>query len=642
MRQRPPTPDTRRSPILRKVLLSLTLPLVLFSLVWNFSPPAATQSGGDAPADAPSGGPENYDIRGSSSKAAQVRKEHHQRRSGDERQARKANRGARMRAAQARLADASPGLYVKANDYFDAPEIVRPGRARRRPSARAGEGHDQFVRGFIAANEDLYGLSARQVARLSKRAEYTNPAGNLSWVALEQSFNGIPVFQGELTAALTPDGELVQTTGTLAPDVNEKELETAPGISPQAAVAAAAASVGVTFDPASLVLKESDGGKSFVFTGGPFAGETKVELVYFPLDSGLLSLAWSTSLVQEHSGFYMLVDAEDGSLFFRKNAVNDQTTPATYVVYGSDSPAPLSPNMNLLSAAVPVDQGAAVGRDTFTLISQHPLGDPWLPDGVTTTTGNNVDSGLDLVSPDGIDAGSRAVSATRNFNFAYDPAPGFLLPPGESPTLANYRFGEVVNMFYWTNRFHDITYGLGFTEAARNFQQNNFGRGGAQNDRVNAQGQDFSGTSNANFLTLPDGQPGRMQMYIFNGPTPDRSSGLDQEIIIHELTHGLSNRLHGNASGLNFAQGGGMGEGWGDFMARTMLSDAGEDINGLYAAGGYSTLTITAPTAYNSNYYYGIRRFPYALRTTLGANGRPHNPLTFADVDASKINLTDG
>jgi hypothetical protein len=195
-------------------------------------------------------------------------------------------------------------------------------------------------------------------------------------------------------------------------------------------------------------------------------------------------------------------------------------------------------------------------------------------------------------------------------------------------------------MFVWSNRYHDRLYDLGFTEAARNFQQNNFGRGGLGNDRVLAQAQDFSGTNNANFLTPSDGSSGRMQMYVFTGPNPDRVSALDQDVLIHELTHGTSNRLHNNANGLNTTMSGGMGEGWSDFYARVMTSGADEDVNGVYAAGGYSTLNIVA--GFTDNYYYGIRRFPYAVRSTVGPNGKPHNPLTFADIDPAQINLTDG
>ena len=83
-----------------------------------------------------------------------------------------------------------------------------------------------------------------------------------------------------------------------------------------------------------------------------------------------------------------------------------------------------------------------------------------------------------------------------------------------------------------------------------------------------------SGTNNANFSTPPDGMPGRMQMYRFTGPTLDRDGGLDAEIVIHELTHGLSNRLVGNAAGLFWNVAGGLGEGWSDFYALSLLNGA--------------------------------------------------------------------
>ena len=53
-------------------------------------------------------------------------------------------------------------------------------------------------------------------------------------------------------------------------------------------------------------------------------------------------------------------------------------------------------------------------------------------------------------------------------------------------------------------------------------------------------------------------------------------------------------------------------------------------------------MTHRLTSSYVSNYYYGIRRFPYAVKTTLGANGKPHNPVTFADIDPTQLNLTDG
>src|SRR5204863_8219160 len=75
----------------------------------------------------------------------------------------------------------------------------------------------------------------------------------------------------------------------------------------------------------------------------------------------------------------------------------------------------------------------------------------------------------------------------------------------------------VVNLFYWNNYMHDYLYRLGFDEAAGNFQQQNFTGQGQGGDPVIADAQDGSGTNNANFSTPPDGQSGRMQMFLWDG-----------------------------------------------------------------------------------------------------------------------------
>ncbi len=236
------------------------------------------------------------------------------------------------------------------------------------------------------------------------------------------------------------------------------------------------------------------------------------------------------------------------------------------------------------------------------------------------------------MAPNGVDA--PVAGTNRVFNFAYN-------PETDAPTTAAYRNGDVTNMFYWMNRYHDLTYLLGFNEQARNFQDNNFGRGGVSADRVSAEGQDFSGTDNANFATPPDGGRGRMQMYVWTGPNPDRSGDLDQDVIFHEATHGLSNRLHGNATGLNDNMSAGLGEGWSDFYARALLATEDEDVNGIYTIAGWAT-HLTAGS-YTDNYYYGIRRFPYAPRAVTGGPlNRPHNPLTFRDADFTQFDITDG
>lgn len=96
-------------------------------------------------------------------------------------------------------------------------------------------------------------------------------------------------------------------------------------------------------------------------------------------------------------------------------------------------------------------------------------------------------------------------------------SPDFTLAPNDSLNLTNKKFA-ISNLFYWTNMVHDISYNYGFTEAAGNFQTSNLGRGGEEGDHVFAQCQDGAGINNANFSTPPDGEPGRMRMYLWENP----------------------------------------------------------------------------------------------------------------------------
>ena len=198
------------------------------------------------------------------------------------------------------------------------------------------------------------------------------------------------------------------------------------------------------------------------------------------------------------------------------------------------------------------------------------------------------------------------MAADGNFSFPLDLT--------MEPTTADNQKAAQVNLFYWINRYHDILYKFGFNEAAGNFQTNNFNLGGMGNDAILGDAQDGAGTNNANFSVAPDGLPGRVQMFLFTG-TPFRDGDFDQHVVVHELTHGTSHRLIGNALGLRGTQGGGMGEGWSDWFGLVLLRNENDDPDGSYPVGGFVT----------NNYVRGIRRFPYSTRMDVF-------PLTYKDV----------
>ncbi|KAH9267902.1 hypothetical protein BASA83_009611 [Batrachochytrium salamandrivorans] len=125
------------------------------------------------------------------------------------------------------------------------------------------------------------------------------------------------------------------------------------------------------------------------------------------------------------------------------------------------------------------------------------------------------------------------------FKGAFDPT----LPPQVSGNLV----AGAVNAFYVTNMVHDVFYLYGFNEPAGNFQRDNFDRGGIGEDPVIINLQDSEIENHVSFDTFPDGHPGVLNLHIYTATNPNRDPALDNNAIIHELTHGLSSRLTGGA-----------------------------------------------------------------------------------------------
>ena len=192
-----------------------------------------------------------------------------------------------------------------------------------------------------------------QAESLELVADYVNPAGNMAWVEFEQRINGLPVFRGLIRGGFTARGELARTTGVLAAGLDAAQLGTAPALTAAQAVSRAAANVGWSVPADALVPTATESGR-VTFARGTMADEAKAWLLYFPLAPGAARLAWATEIWGDPDAFLVLLDADDGSVLFRKNLTNYQSQAATYRVYTDDSPAPLSP---ILGAAGPGHAG---------------------------------------------------------------------------------------------------------------------------------------------------------------------------------------------------------------------------------------------------------------------------------------------
>ncbi|MDB6110653.1 MAG: hypothetical protein JWR69_2403, partial [Pedosphaera sp.] len=488
----------------------------------------------------------------------------------------------------------------------------------------------RIAKAFLREHSGLFGYGAEALddSQARVKREFTTQHNGMTTVVWEQSVDGVPVFEALLTAHTTRQGELVSigsqfvVNPRLAADRgagNRAALLAGPGISAQQAVTLAAQNVeeATNLDQVTSLGPPIAGPeKSERFTANYLLGETTAKLIWLPTDHQTLGLCWDVTLTSRKRGemFRVLVDAVTGVVQIRRG-LTDYLSNVTYRVFTSDSPSPLSPG----NSTALTNQPPLVSRTLATLSALDTNASPagWINDGGNETLGNNVDAHTDSNNDNLPDLPRPQGSPSRVFDFALDTTT-------QNPSA--YRQAAVVQLFYWNNFMHDRLYELGFTEAAGNFQSNNFGRGGLGNDAVQADGQDGGGFNNANFSTPSDGSPGRMQMYVFNGPTPQRDGDLDAEVVLHEYTHGLSNRRVGGGVGISSLQAQGMGEGWSDFYAQSLLSEAGDDPNGVYAFGGYATYLLSGLT---QNYYFGIRRYPYCTDMA-------KNPLTFKDIDPTQ------
>jgi extracellular elastinolytic metalloproteinase len=130
---------------------------------------------------------------------------------------------------------------------------------------------------------------------------------------------------------------------------------------------------------------------------------------------------------------------------------------------------------------------------------------------------------------------------------------------------------KLLNIFYFCNYMHDFLFILGFDEAAGNFQLVNFTHTGAGGDPVRARAHSGAVNGTANMSTGIDGQPPVMNMGLV--VSTNRHTAFDADVVFHEYTHGLTNRLVGgrlNPAALDEPQSSGMGEGWSDYYALTI------------------------------------------------------------------------
>jgi len=448
-------------------------------------------------------------------------------------------------------------------DKFDSTRVMalEPGGAIPTHVLDPGEAALSFLR----ENRAIFQLNEAEAADFQITNIDMEKDIDLHHIRLQRMYAGIPVLQGIINMHMNSANDILRVTGhfyKITPPSNQIALTSREA----AAIAVAANELGVLD-----LTQMSAHGLSSIFHGTGLNAPLEVELLVYAPRPDFSRVAYQISLswrdhINERQAEVVIIDAESGDILHEYNPIQSQVfipPPTRGLVYAK------SPGVNPI-----------IDARTLELFPSE-----WIS--ANSTLGNNAYSFPDLRGD--------------NTPLSTDPQVDRIFIPGDGVLLSHYVFNtahmsiesSIVNAFYLVNKYHDLTYALGFTESAGNFQRDNFGRGGAANDPILVEVRDGAYSNNAFFHSVPDGSMGVLELAMFNvnGGTPE-DPAFDPSVVYHEYTHGMSTRLVGGGAqgclgGVDTArhpriQSGGMGEGWSDFMAASFLNDP---VSGAYVSG---------------------------------------------------------
>ncbi|KAJ1954428.1 hypothetical protein EC988_002439 [Linderina pennispora] len=466
-------------------------------------------------------------------------------------------------------------------------------------SANIGSLNSDLKSKVAIATEYLAQKHNIRTSSMSITDAYTDGSTGITHVYLRQVIGGAPVANGLANVNMDSQGRVISSGQSFAADDGKLMSRRSAG---------------------SLVARASETATLKTALKG-LADYVKTSIS--DTDLGKLSIAASSSLVQGGSGYVIsqvpssvsstgtstasrsMIQSPDGTLTNTWHIVLEQpnhwwsahVNAATGKVEAiNDWVASLeSFNVYPRNINTPADGDRCVVTNPANSVAS-PKG--WVTGG--TTVGNNVWAQNNPTGGSTWKNNHRPSASNNSFDFPLD----------LSQQPSSYVDAAITQLFYSVNTMHDLAYLYGFDEAAGNFQDVNFSGQGASGDGVIANAQDGSGIDNANFATPPDGERPQMRMYVWTETTPDRDGDLEQDIVAHEFTHGISNRLTGGPSNtdcLGWGEPGGMGEGWSDTVALLLRIKPGHTRSLDMLMGEYV-------------YGKGIRNYPYSTSASTNPN----------------------
>ncbi|WP_042721301.1 T9SS-dependent M36 family metallopeptidase [Flavobacterium sp. B17] len=389
------------------------------------------------------------------------------------------------------------------------------------PSVLFAQDNERLIKDYISQNK-LRDYKKSDLNSFVIDNVDTSKSMNGNIVKFQQTYNGLPVYNSVGTV-LIKDNKIVYYKDNFIKDYKNSEPKSA-GITKDVALHKIAEDLGKP-EISDLPIM------AFFERGANKMTAAKQRLVYTNDKAGSLKLAYEYLLNEPKTNNHWnyLIDANTGSILNKFNinvscnfADDSYSHDENHMVSLPENNNSLQTSQNNLLMLSPDNATYNIFPlpiEAPTFGSRSIVSNPWIlassPEGwhsngsthYTITRGNNVYAYDDKDNNENTFGTSPNGGSARNFDFPYNPA---------ALTYTNLS-AATTNLFYVSNMVHDIFYKLGFTESAKNFQNNNFGNGGLDDDEVFAQSQDGGGFNNANFAPYPDSYNPIMQMYLWLG-----------------------------------------------------------------------------------------------------------------------------
>ncbi len=404
------------------------------------------------------------------------------------------------------------------------------------------------IRTYLDENRSKIQVQTNDISDLVIVNDFSSESTGINNYHVKQRYQGIEIYNSDSNFWIKDD-KVVNGGDEFINNISQKINTVTPNISVTNAFSQVLTKLKENVFTTQIIESQNN---NYKLTNGALTDDpVKAKLNYILTEVNTLRLAWSFEFyTQDTNHLWSIdIDAVDGKILTKRDLViscnfeskkcnhnhNSEGIPFTNAMFKkSESFLALNPG-NTAYRVIPwnyespnhTSHQLVTNPEFVTNASPKGWHDSNSLSGTTTslryniTRGNNVWARNDFAgtntttAPNGVSTTGTGTFPNLTFDFPY---------PGTSVAASTYINAANTNLFYMNNIMHDLWYQYGFNEVNKNFQVNNYGRGGSGNDAVIAESQDGSQASppnlnNANFATPSDGSSPRMQMYLWDvGP----------------------------------------------------------------------------------------------------------------------------